>query len=108
MTASISGFEKLKFGIFSRSCLAFSLPLIVDRRVLQLVLEEALVGVPAFRFGLVAEQREIQALDGLGAFLGQLRADALLFFQAGDFVAAGAAVEAHQRQAACSSAWDRP
>ena len=60
------------------------------------------------RFGLVAEQREIQALDGLGAFLGQLGADALFFLQAGDFMAAGAAVEAHQELAARLSGWDRP
>ena len=78
--------------------LGLLLALVVDRRILQLVLEEALVRVPAFRLGLVAEQREIQALDRLRAFLGQLGADALLFFETGDLVAAGAAVVAHQGQ----------
>src|ERR1017187_4917565 len=53
---------------------------IVDGRVLQLVLEEALVGVPALLLRLVAEQREIQALEGFGTFLGEFGASALLLF----------------------------
>ena len=45
---------------------------------------------------------------GLRAFLGQLGADALLFFQAGDFVAAGAAVDCAPGRGPCSSGRDRP
>src|SRR5439155_16859176 len=70
--------------------------LIVDRRIFQLVLEEALVGVPAFALGFVSQQGEIEAFNRFRAFLGQLGADALLFLQPGDVVAAGAAVKADQ------------
>ena len=53
---------------------------VVDGRVFQLVLEEALVGVPVFRFRLVAEEREIETLDGLRTFLGQFGPDPLFLF----------------------------
>ena len=49
--------------------------------------------------GVFGEQREIQALDGLAAFVGEFGADAAFVFEAGDFMAAGAAVELHQRLA---------
>ena len=81
-----------------------------DRRIGQLVLEEALQVVPGTArrllavgqnaaLGVFGEQREIQALDGLAAFVGQLGADAAFVFEAGDFVAAGATIELHQRLA---------
>ena len=75
------------------------LALIVDGRIFQLVLEEALVRVPALALGFVTQEREIQALERLRAFLGQLGADALLFFEAGDLMASGAAVIADQELA---------
>ena len=46
--------------------------------------------------GVFGEQREVQALDGLAAFVGEFGADAAFVFEAGDFVAAGAAVVLHQ------------
>src|SRR5262249_6492261 len=73
--------------------------LVVDRRILQLVLEKALVVVPAILFLLWQREREIEALDRLAAFLGQLRSDAALIFNAGALVAAGAAVVANEVQA---------
>src|SRR5260370_18229805 len=63
------------------------------------MLEESLVGVPALVFGLVPEQREIQALGRVGTFIGQLGSDALVFFQAGDLVARRTTIVANQREA---------
>ena len=42
--------------------------------------------------GVFGEKREIQALDGLAAFVRQFRADAAFVFEAGNFMASGAAV----------------
>ena len=66
---------------------------VVDGRIGQLVFEEALEVVPGAArrrlavgqdaaLGVFGEQREIQALDGLAAFVGQLGADAAFVFEA--------------------------
>ena len=49
-------------------------------------------GFAAASGGDVREQGEIEALHWLAAFGRQLRADAAFFFEAGDFMAARAAV----------------
>ncbi len=56
------------------------------------------VGENAF-LGVFGVEREIQALDGLAAFVGELGADAAFILEAGNFVAAGAAVMLDQRLA---------
>ena len=48
----------------------------------------------------MAKQREIQALDRLRAFLGELRPDARFILEAGYLVATGAAVEPNEVNAA--------
>src|ERR1022692_231345 len=87
-----------------RACLPVELglflALIVNRRILQLMFEEAFVRVPAIALRIMAQQRKVQTLDRLGTLLGQLRADTLLFLQAGNLMTTGTTVEAHQELAA--------
>ncbi len=46
--------------------------------------------------GVFGEEREIEALDRLAAFVGELGSDAAFVLEAGDFMASGAAIELHQ------------
>ena len=49
------------------------------------------LGVFAAALGYRGEQSEVETLDGLAAFVGEFGADAAFVFEAGDFVAPGAA-----------------
>ena len=98
--------------------LALDLALIVNVRLGQFVLEESFVVVPGFlrrtvgqarqiffvldRLGVFAaalrdfgEQREVETLDRLAAFVRQFGADAAFVFEAGDLVASRAAEMPH-------------
>src|SRR3989338_2121198 len=70
------------------------LTLVEDGGVGELVLQETLVVVPVLALGVVGQQGEVQTVNGFAALEGELGADAAFFFEAGDFVAAGAAVVA--------------
>ena len=83
------------------------LALIVEAGIAKFFFEEALRIEPwaAFAFlsvrqnaalGVFGEEREIETLDRLRAFVRQLGADAAFVFEAADFVAAGAAVVTDQ------------
>ena len=98
--------------------LGLHLALIVDVGLRQFVLEKSFVVVPGFcrrtvrqprqiflvldglstlaaTRGYFGEQREIQTLDRLAAFIRQLGADASFIFESGNLVASGAAVVTH-------------
>ena len=44
------------------------------------------MGIPVFPLSLMTEQREIEALERLRAFLGELGSDTLLLFESGDLM----------------------
>jgi hypothetical protein len=80
---------------------------VVDRRISQLVFEEALQVVPVAArrllavgldalLGVFGVEREVEALDGLAAFVRELGADAAFLFEARYLMASGASVELHQ------------
>ena len=75
------------------------LALVKDRGVLELVLEESLVAVPALPLRLVGLEGEVEAIQGLAALDRQVSADAALLLQAGNLVAPGAAVVPDRLQA---------
>ena len=66
------------------------------------------LGVFAAALRGFGEQREVEALDRLAAFEGQFGADAAFIFEAGNFVAAGAAVSAGPTSCLLLSAPDHP
>ena len=97
---------------------ALDLALVVNVGLGQFVLEKSLLAVPGFfrravgetrqiflirnRFGIAAaalrwrgEQREVETLNRLAAFIGQLSADAAFIFEAGNLMAARAAIMPH-------------
>ena len=73
--------------------LAF-LALVKYGRILELVLEEALVAVPALQLRLVGLQCEVEPLQRLAALDRQVRANTALFLEARDLVTAGTAIVA--------------
>ncbi len=101
----------------------FLLADVVDRRLVDLSFEEAFVVVPGLMLlrpwaedssgsspfsAWMCLQREVETLDRRRAFDGQLFADALLVFEALDFVTTGAAVLLDQLAAFAPSGSHRP